>query len=158
MQTQFYALPSEAAIELATAQWQLPEEEDGSTSPLAGGVIPDRPLGPNEDWVARIPSLLPSPSASKTPTISIDEGRVGRFTLGMDLGKPNTGNLGIEDSFPRDSGASTLRLNSDLRLYHLEDYVIFGYRNRGTLRSFFADRIYMNSPQTYTVEGIGCGG
>ena len=158
VQTQFFALPSEAAVELGVARWQLAGEGENNTNTVASGVIPARPLGPGEDWIARVPSLMPpSPMAQKTPTISIEEGRVGRFTLGLDLGKPNTGRLGIEDSFPRDSGESVLRLNSDLKLYHLEDYVIFGYRNRRTLNTYFADRIYMNAPRTYTVEGIGVG-
>ena len=160
LQTQFFVLPSEAAVELAIARWHPGAlgDADGIESAAAQGVIPDRQLNPQQDWLAQVPNLLPNQAAeSRTPTISIQEERVGRFTLGLDLGDPGTGNLGIVDSISGRSGENVIRPNSDLKLYYLEHYVVFGYRNRNTLRSFFADRIYMNAPETYTAEGIGIG-
>ena len=160
LQTQFFVLPSEAAVELAIARWHPGAlgNIEGIESAAAQGVIPDRQLNPQQDWLAQVPTLLPTQAAEqRTPTISIDEGRVGRFTLGMDLGNPGTGNLGIVDSISRSSGENVIRPNSDLNLYYLEDYIVFGYRNRSSLRSYFADRIYMNDPDTYTSEGIGVG-
>ncbi|MEM9567906.1 MAG: S41 family peptidase [Cyanobacteria bacterium P01_E01_bin.34] len=160
LQTQFFVLPSEAAVELAIARWHPGALGDTANveSAAAQGVIPDRPLNPQQDWLAQVPNLLTAQAAERrTPTISIPEEQVGRFTLGMDLGDPGTGNLGIVDSISGRSGENVIRPNSDLKLYYLEDYVVFGYRNRNTLRSFFADRIYMNAPETYTAEGIGIG-
>ncbi|MGK7910132.1 MAG: S41 family peptidase, partial [Synechococcus sp.] len=161
LQTQFFVLPSEAAVELAIARWHpgaLGDDTTNVESAAAQGVIPDRQLNPQQDWLAQVPNLLPNQAAdSRTPTISIQEEQVGRFTLGMDLGDPGTGNLGIVDSISGRSGENVIRPNSDLKLYYLEDYVVFGYRNRNTLRSFFADRIYMNAPETYTADGIGIG-
>ncbi|MEM9537090.1 MAG: S41 family peptidase [Cyanobacteria bacterium P01_E01_bin.45] len=160
LQTQFFVLPSEAAVELAIARWHPGALGDTADveSAAAQGVIPARPLNPGQDWLAQVPNLLPTQATERrTPTISIPDEQVGRFTLGTDLGNPGTGNLGIVDSISGRSGENVIRPNSDLKLYYLEDYVVFGYRNRNTLRSFFADRIYMNAPETFTAEGIGIG-
>lgn len=158
VQTQFYVLPSDASVEMAIARWQPVPLIEGTSKNVEQGIIPERSLSPGDDWLARVPSLLPSNLAERRPpTISLEEGRVGRFSLGMNLGNPGTGNLGIVDSVTNRSGNNVIRPNSDLKLYYLEDFVVFGYRDRDSLRNYFADRVYMNAPETMTVEGIGVG-
>ncbi|WP_227498631.1 S41 family peptidase [Synechococcus sp. PCC 7336] len=160
LQTQFYILPSGAAVELAIAKWQTAPLGDVSGIPTERGIVPAQFLDSDRDWLAVAPTLLPRSEPDRrrpSPSIFLEEGNIGRFSLGLDLGNPSASRLGFIDEVPRRSGENVFRPDSDLELYYLQDYVLFGYRNRNTFRSYFADRIYMTSPDAYTAEGIGIG-
>ena len=157
LQTQFYVLPSGAAVELAIAEWAVAPLGDGAPISAAGGMVPAHPLDESQDWIAAAPSFLPAEAEPLNPNIFSEEGVIGRFSLGLDLGNPSASSLGFIDEFPRSTGENVFKPDSDLKLYYLEDYVLFGYRDRDTLRSYFADRIYMTAPNAYTAEGIGIG-
>jgi hypothetical protein len=163
-QSQLFTLPTGAAVELAIARWQLPY--GGNDRALEVGLIPNHPLSPNTDWIAAAVPLLDDSgpgsaqlvaSNAVQPTIFPKQGRIGRFALGADLGDPNVGKLGNVDYVPASSGEGVFRPTSTLKLFYLQDYVVFGYRNPGVLRSYFGDRIYMTAPDARTAEGIGIG-
>lgn len=47
--------------------------------------------------------------------------------------------------------------NSDLKIFYLQDYILFTYRHPGIVDSFFANRIYTTHPEAMTGEGIRIG-
>ena len=67
LQTQFFVLPSEAAVELAIARWHPGAlgDADGIESAAAQGVIPDRQLNPQQDWLAQVPNEAPAEAAGE---------------------------------------------------------------------------------------------
>ena len=156
-QTRFFILPSGAAVELAVGFWQT-----GDNRPLLDGLDPMHPVvGQNDVWLnAGISALSTSPrqpQVPQRPSVFAQEGRVGRFLLGMDTRNVDTHLLGNVDLISADSGRNVFQPNSDLKIFYLEDYVLFTYRHPGVLDSFFADRIYTTDPTAMTAEGLGIG-
>jgi len=155
-QTRFFALPSGAAVELAVATWKT-----GDGRSLAQGLVPLRKVEGDENaWLkAALEALaLPRrPSPPPRPTVLVQEGRVGRFVLGMDTRNVDTHLLGNVDLIPAESRANVFQPNSDLKIFYLQDYILFAYRRPGVLNSFFADRIYTTHPEAMTGEGIRIG-
>jgi carboxyl-terminal processing protease len=156
-QTRFFALPSGAAVELAVATWKT-----GDGRSLAQGLVPLQKVEGDEDaWLkAALEALaLPprQPSPPPRPTVLVQEGRVGRFVLGMDTRNVDTHLLGNVDLIPAESRANVFQPNSDLKIFYLQDYILFAYRRPGVLNSFFADRIYTTHPEAMTGEGIRIG-
>ena len=155
-QTRFFALPSGAAVELAVATWKT-----GDGRSLAQGLVPLQKVEGDENaWLkAALEALaLPRrPSPPPRPTVLVQEGRVGRFVLGMDTRNVDTHLLGNVDLIPAESRANVFQSNSDLKIFYLQDYILFAYRRPGVLNSFFADRIYTTQPEAMTGEGIRIG-
>lgn len=155
-QTRFFALPSGAAVELAVATWKT-----GDGRSLAQGLVPLQKVEGDENaWLkAALEALaLPRrPSPPPRPTVLVQEGRVGRFVLGMDTRNVDTHLLGNVDLIPAESRANVFQPNSDLKIFYLQDYILFAYRRPGVLNSFFADRIYTTQPEAMTGEGIRIG-
>jgi carboxyl-terminal processing protease len=155
-QTRFFALPSGAAVELAVATWKT-----GDGRSLAQGLVPLQKVEGDENaWLkAALEALaLPRrPSPPPRPTVLVQEGRVGRFVLGMDTRNVDTHLLGNVDLIPAESRANVFQPNSDLKIFYLQDYILFAYRRPGVLNSFFADRIYTTHPEAMTGEGIRIG-
>ncbi|MFS8885959.1 S41 family peptidase [Synechococcus sp. H70.2] len=156
-QTRFFALPSGAAVELAVATWKT-----GDGRSLAQGLVPlQRVEGDENAWLkAALEALaLPPrrPSPPPRPTVLVQEGRVGRFVLGMDTRNVDTHLLGNVELIPAESRANVFQPNSDLKIFYLPDYILFAYRPPGVLNSFFADRIYTTHPEAMTGEGIRIG-
>lgn len=156
-QTRFFILPSGAAVELAVGFWQT-----GDNRPLLDGLDPMHPVaGQDQVWLnAGISALSASPrrpQVPQRPSVFAQEGRVGRFLLGMDTRNVDTSLLGNVDLISAESGKNVFQPNSDLKIFYLEDYVLFTYRHPGVLDSFFADRIYTTDPTAMTAEGLGIG-
>lgn len=156
-QTRFFALPSGAAVELAVATWKT-----GDGRSLAQGLVPlQRVEGDENAWLSAalealaLPPRRPSPPPR--PTVLVQEGRVGRFVLGMDTRNVDTHLLGNVDQIPAASGANVFQPNSDLKIFYLQDYILFTYRHPGIVDSFFANRIYTTHPEAMTGEGIRMG-
>lgn len=153
-QTQFYVLPSGAAVELAIASWQ----PANSPVSLNEGVAPRQFLADGQDWLQVAIAQLPPPLQTRQPqNIVLQEGRIGRFELGFDVRTVETGILGNVESFEGASGQNVFQPNSDLRIFYLQDYILLAYRNLGTVNSFFADRIYITDPAARTAEGLSIG-
>jgi hypothetical protein len=91
------------------------------------------------------------------PTIFAQEGRIGRFELGLDTRNIDTSLLGNVDSVSGESGTNVFQPNSDLKIFYLQDYILFTYRHPGIVDSFFANRIYTTAATAQTAEGIGMG-
>ncbi|MEN9225987.1 MAG: S41 family peptidase [Thermostichus sp. HHBFW_bins_43] len=156
-QTRFFALPSGAAVELAVANWKT-----GDGRSLEQGLVPLKTLdGDGNVWLnAGIEALaLPPrrPTPPPRPTVFLREGRIGRFELGMDTRNVDTHLLGNVDQISADSRANVFQPNSDLKLFYLQDYILFTYRHPGIIDSFFANRIYTTHPEAMTSEGIRIG-
>ncbi len=156
-QTRFFLLPSGAAVELAVARWQ-----SGENRPLLNGLAPMQPIsGTNNQWIAAALAALELPPRSATgpnrPTIFAQESRIGRFELGVDTRDIDTSLLGNVDLILADSGRNVFQPNSDLKIFYLQDYILFTYRHPGIVDSFFADRIYMTASDAQTAEGISVG-
>ncbi|GAB4213224.1 MAG: S41 family peptidase [Synechococcales cyanobacterium] len=157
-QRKFYVLPSGAAVELTIGRWLT-----GDGQAITAGLVPLRTL-PNDPnpgaWIAAAVDQLRDPQSTALtarPTVLINEGRVGRFALGLDLRELEGGALGTMDFIPATSGHNIFQPNSDLRIFYVQDYVLFGYRPPSILRSFFANRIYSLAADARTAEGIGVG-
>ncbi|MGY2779503.1 carboxyl-terminal processing protease [Thermostichus sp. MS-CIW-23] len=156
-QTRFFALPSGAAVELAVATWKT-----GDGRSLERGLVPLQTVeGDDNAWLnAGLQALaLPPrrPTLPPRPTVLVQEGRVGRFELGMDTRNVDTHLLGNVDQIPAASGANVFQPNSDLKIFYLQDYILFTYRHPGIVDSFFANRIYTTHPEAMTGEGIRIG-
>jgi hypothetical protein len=156
-QTRFFALPSGAAVELAVATWKT-----GDGRSLERGLVPLQTVeGDDNAWLnAGLQALaLPPrrPALPPRPTVLVQEGRVGRFELGMDTRNVDTHLLGNVDQIPAASGANVFQPNSDLKIFYLQDYILFTYRHPGIVDSFFANRIYTTHPEAMTGEGIRIG-
>ncbi len=156
-QTRFFALPSGAAVELAVATWKT-----GDGRSLAQGLVPlQRVEGDENAWLSAALEALAQPprrpSPPPRPTVLVQEGRVGRFVLGMDTRNVDTHLLGNVDQIPAASGANVFQPNSDLKIFYLQDYILFTYRHPGIVDSFFANRIYTTHPEAMTGEGIRMG-
>ncbi len=154
-QTRFFLLPSGAAVELAVARWQ-----SGDNRPLINGLTPMQPVsGSDDDWfrVALSTLSLPPqpPQISQRPTVFVQEDIVGRYPLGLDTRNLSTNLLGNVDFIKAETGQNVFQPNSDLKIFYLQDYVLFTYRHPGILDSFFADRIYTTHPEAQTAEGLG---
>ncbi|MEN9219357.1 MAG: S41 family peptidase [Thermostichales cyanobacterium GMQP_bins_62] len=155
-QRKFFVLPSGAAVELTIARWQT-----GDGRSLSEGLVPLQTLsGDPMTWlgtaVSRLQGQVLEPGGRR-PTIFPTEGRIGRFALGLDLREIQGGALGNVDNISAASGANVFQPNSDLRIFYIQDYVLFGYRPASVLRSFFANRIYHFGADAMTAEGIGIG-
>jgi len=154
-QRKFFVLPSGAAVELTVGRWR-----SGDGRSLGGGVVPLQTLtGDPMSWIATAVTRLGDPllSGGNRPTIFPATGRVGRYALGLDLREVEGGALGNVDTISAASGANVFQPNSDLRIFYVQDYVLFGYRPPSILRSFFANRIYHFGADAMTAEGIGIG-
>lgn len=156
-QTRFFALPSGAAVELAVATWKT-----GDGRSLERGLVPLQTVeGDDNAWLnAGLQALaLPPrrPALPPRPTVLVQEGRVGRFELGMDTRNVDTHLLGNVVQIPAASGANVFQPNSDLKIFYLQDYILFTYRHPGIVDSFFANRIYTTHPEAMTGEGIRIG-
>lgn len=156
-QTRFFILPSGAAVELAVGFWQT-----GDNRPVLDGLDPMHPVaGQDQVWLnAGISALSASPrrpQVPQRPSVFPQEGRVGRYLLGMDTQNVDTHLLGNVDLIAAASGRNVFQPNSDLKIFYLEDYVLFTYRHPGVVDSFFADRIYTSDPTAMTAEGLGMG-
>lgn len=156
-QTQFFALPSGAAVELAVANWKT-----GDGRSLEQGLVPLQTVnGEGTLWLNAAVEALAVPPRRPTPpprpTVFLQEGRIGRFELGMDTRNVDTHLLGNVDQISAESRANVFQPNSDLKLFYLQDYILFTYRHPGIIDSFFANRIYTTHPEAMTSEGIRIG-
>ncbi|MFQ3614902.1 MAG: S41 family peptidase, partial [Cyanobacteriota bacterium] len=156
-QTKFFVLPSGAAVELAVANWKT-----GDGRSLDQGLVPLQTVEGDETlWLnAGIEALAVPPrrpTLPPRPTVFVQEGRIGRFQLGMDTRNVDTHLLGNVDQISAESRANVFQPNSDLKLFYLQDYILFTYRHPGIIDSFFANRIYTTHPEAMTSEGIRIG-
>ncbi|MDX2270609.1 MAG: S41 family peptidase [Cyanobacteriota bacterium] len=156
-QTKFFALPSGAAVELAVSTWQT-----GDQRSLAAGLVPLQPItGDSNTWLSAgiaALSLPPRPMATDArPNVFAQEGRIGRFQVGLDTRNIDSSLLGNIDAVSGESGKNVFQPNSDLKIFYLQDYILFTYRHLGVVDSFFANRIYTTDPSAQTAEGIRMG-
>jgi hypothetical protein len=156
-QTRFFLLPSGAAIELNVARWQT-----GDNRPIQSGVSPSQAVtGEDTIWLnAGISALsrLPSqPRIPQRPMVFVQDGVIGRFKLGQDTRNIDTSLLGNVDFVPASSGRNVFQPNSDLKIFYVEDYILFTYRTPAVVESYYADRIYITDPAAQTSEGISIG-
>ncbi len=121
-------------------------------------MAPRQFLAEGQDWLQVAITQLPPPLQARQPqNVIVQEGRIGRFALGFDVRTVETGILGNMETFEGASGQNVFQPNSDLRIFYLQDYIVFGYRNLGTVNSFFADRIYITDSAARTAEGLSIG-
>ncbi|MEO1131781.1 MAG: S41 family peptidase [Cyanobacteria bacterium J06639_1] len=156
-QTRFFVLPSGAAIEMAVARWRPDADAGFGQNTLVRGLVPSETLS-GFDVESQALGLLPdAPAIAIKPNIFQESGRIGRFELGFDARQSDIGALGGMDSVSSSSGENIFQPGSDLRIFYLKEYILFAYRNQGTLSSFFADRIYMTDDSAQTEEGLRLG-
>ncbi len=156
-QTRFFLLPSGAAVEMAVALWRT-----GDQRSVAQGFVPLQSVtGQNPVWLeSGIQALSLNANLTRVPprpTVLIQEGQVGRFTLGLDTRNVDTSVLGNVDWIPGESQENVFQPTSDLKIFYLQDYILFSYRHQGVVDSYFADRIYMTDSEAMTAEGIRVG-
>ncbi len=156
-QTRFFPLPSGAAVELAVGRWQT-----GDNRPMVNGLTPDQTVsGSDQDWInaaLQALSVPPGrPQIPQRPLVLAQEERVGRFQLGHDTRNLDASLLGNVDFIRDDSRRNVFQPNSDLKIFYLQDYILFTYRNPGVVDSFFADRIYTTNAAALTAERVGIG-
>ncbi|MEO0855051.1 MAG: peptidase S41, partial [Cyanobacteria bacterium J06648_11] len=156
-QTRFFVLPSGAAVEMTVARWRPDADAGFGPNTLVRGLVPSETLS-GFDVESQALGLLPdTPAIAVKPNIFKETGRIGRFELGFDARQSDIGALGGMDSVSSSSGENIFQPGSDLRIFYLQEYILFAYRNQGTLSSFFADRIYMTDDSAQTEEGLRLG-